>query len=93
MSPMTLLENQRYPMSGKQAQERSFFMIQFQQIQIFLSHMTISFIHAVALQNAGGEVEFIVVIKIATDASSASKLSISLGGNVPLQVSKPLEKA
>ena len=93
MLPMTLLENQHYPMNGKQTQERSSSMIQFQQIQIFLLHMITSFIHAVVLQNAGGEVEFTVILKIPTDASSASRLSTSLGGNVPLQVSKPLEKA
>ena len=52
-----------------------------------------SFIHAVALLNAGGEVESIVVLKILLDASFASRLSISHGGNVLLQISKPLEKA
>ena len=52
-----------------------------------------SFIHAVALLNAGGEVEFIAVLKILRDASFVSKLSISHGGNVLLQISKPLEKA
>ena len=52
-----------------------------------------SFIHAVALLNAGGEVEFIAVLKTLLDASFVSKLSISHGGNVLLQISKPLEKA
>ena len=52
-----------------------------------------SFIHAVALLNAGGEVEFVAVPKILRDASFVSKLSISHGGNVLLQISKPLEKA
>ena len=68
-------------------------MIQFQQTLISQEQMTMSFIHAVVLLNAGGEVESFVVLKILVDASSASRLSISHGGNVLLQISKPLEKA
>ena len=67
-------------------------MTQFQQIQTIQSQKTISSIHAVALLNAGGEVDVIAALKIRRDASFVSKLSTSHGGKVLLQTSKPLEK-
>ena len=67
-------------------------MTQFQQTQTIQSQKTISFSHAVALLNAGGEVDVIAAHKIRQDASFVSKLSTSHGGKVLLQTSKPLEK-
>ena len=92
MLPMTLLDHQHYPMNGKETLGLYYFMIQFQQTLISQEQKTMSFIHAVALLNAGGEVEFFVALRILADASSVSKHSTFHGGNVLLQISKPLVK-